>query len=268
VVARVGEVPILADDLRRQMKGGQPRDEALQSLIRMELLAQEAVSRGLHSDPAIDKVRRKAMANLVLQDFLAKFTKADIPQDLLQRAYDLKKWMFVHPELKRVLHILCYAKKEDTKEHHRDAFRAAKRLHRLTLTGPLEPEEFAQIKERVAQEFLQLKFKQEKVVTGRQGYTVKQFAEAAFKLKRPGQISPVTQTRFGYHVIYLLETLPPLNKPLSAVEDNLRDKIFVEARRIVFSRWQRQLERQHKAAVFLDVMDSVFSNTGKDGTGK
>lgn len=50
------------------------------------------------------------------------------------------------------------------------------------------------------------------------------FAEAVKQLKAPGDISPVTKSRFGYHIIKLVDRVPP--RPRSF--DQVKEKIVTE----------------------------------------
>lgn len=53
------------------------------------------------------------------------------------------------------------------------------------------------------------------------GRMVKPFEEAAFALKNPGDISPVIETPFGWHIIRLTERKPAGIKPFEEVKENL-----------------------------------------------
>jgi peptidyl-prolyl cis-trans isomerase C len=53
---------------------------------------------------------------------------------------------------------------------------------------------------------------------------VKPFADAAFALQ-PGEISPIVQTRFGYHLIKVEERKPESKLPYEYVKDRLEQSL-------------------------------------------
>lgn len=54
------------------------------------------------------------------------------------------------------------------------------------------------------------------------------FAEAAHRLERVGQVSPVVHTPFGYHVLYLVRTIEPRMFSLEERRLSLRDEIIAQ----------------------------------------
>ena len=53
------------------------------------------------------------------------------------------------------------------------------------------------------------------------GSTVQEFEEAAFALKKKGDLSPLVKTQFGYHIIQLEERQPAGVRPFEEVRDEL-----------------------------------------------
>jgi len=245
VVARVNGAPILRQQLVEQMRGGEGRRAALQALVREELLAQEAARRGLASHPSVSRMQRRAMANRLVARFGEGFSKADIPRDLLEKAYNLNRIHFQRPELVRVSHVLVLVRPGEDEGRHRHALRAARHLRQIAASGRLSPDEFRQLPDLLPeQERDGLPIKVETLNTPRRGLTVPEFADAAFALKKPGDVSPVVATSFGYHVIYLVERIPARNVTLEQAEAELRDKTYEQAKSLAFERWAAGLERR------------------------
>lgn len=258
VVARVNGVPILREDLLQQMRSGQDRRNALKALIQQELLAQEALRKGLADAPEVRRVQRRAMANLMIRRGF-KFTKGDIPAEAVATAYERNKTRFMHPELVEVTHILVFARRRDTPQHHRQALKAAKQVRTIAMSGRLSEKEFKEIVGVVAPSYPDLQLKAESLTTPQRGFTVESFAEAAFELKNPGDISPVILTLYGYHVIYLSRRIPARNTSLAQADKEIREKLIEELRPRAFDKWVGELVKRHGAKISQDLPPSAFA---------
>jgi hypothetical protein len=72
-----------------------------------------------------------------------------------------------------------------------------------------------------------------------------QFAAAAHRLERAGQVSPVIRTSFGYHVLYLVRVIEPRVSSLDERRRTLYDEIMTQRA----SELQKAvLERERQAA--------------------
>ena len=248
VVARVNKVPILRHEVEQQLQAGQTPRQALEALIQRELLAQEAARRGLAAHTDVRRAQRRTLANLLLrQEIGASFTKKDVPQELLRRAYDLNKGRFVRPELRRAAHVLVKADSSNTRDFHRRARKVAQEARSIAAAGQLTEEEFKQIAGMMTKQHPTITTIAQTGTTARKGVTVEPFARATFALERVGQVSPVVQTQHGYHVIYLVSIQPSKNVSFEQADAELRDRVFKQAREQAFRLWADELERKHKA---------------------
>ena len=248
IVAQVNGVPILTEELALQMRSGQPRRQALHSLIQRELLAQEAIRRGYDRRQDTTLAFKRAMANLFIRrEFGDGITRETIPRDVVQRAYDLNRSRYVHEEIVLLAHIVVMAGAEDDAARHGKARRLIAEVRSRAQQSARSEAAFKQIAEDLSRDTT-FNIKAESLATALRGTTVPEFADAAFALRRAGDLSPVVKTKFGYHVIYFKSRVPAENKPLSSVEDEIRDRIFEEYRRKAFDDWAAALEQRSAVA--------------------
>jgi peptidyl-prolyl cis-trans isomerase C len=266
VVARVGERPILASDLRHQMSEGQSAQEALQALVRQELLAMEAKRRNLARHPEVRAAQRKAMVRKLLsQKLVSGYNEEDIPMELVEKAYRINSRRYNRPELRIVRHILVFARRKSSEVHHRRARAIAEEIRKLATGQELSPEQFEAIVPVIRAKHPDVKIRLERLGTARRGSTVRQFADASFELSDPGQVSPVVRTRYGYHVIYLDEAVPAKHTPIDEVEEEIRDRILGDARREAFLSWVDELQKKRTVAIHADRLAPETAGADKKG---
>ena len=83
------------------------------------------------------------------------------------------------------------------------------------------------------------------------GRTPPQFEAAAFALKKPNDLSPVVQSRFGYHILQLLERQPPTAVPFEQVKERIIMSLKEqEVQKLVTAR-ASQLRAKSKVEVFI-----------------
>ena len=77
------------------------------------------------------------------------------------------------------------------------------------------------------------------------GKMVPAFEQAAFGLKKTGELSPVVQTPFGFHIIRLEGRKPATVKPFDEVKDQLRAETIAKLKN---DARKKEVERVHALA--------------------
>lgn len=182
----------------------------------LKQMASEARARGLDTKPEI-AIRLQHQANQLLtraliEDELAREAMPDLTK-VAEEAYLLEPQRFELPEQVRAQHILLSAGEEESDEQLRQ--RAAE----LLATLRKDSSRFAELAREhsddpsAAQNAGDLGFFAREQM-------VKPFADAAFALKK-GAISEPVKTRFGYHIIQLLERKPAAKQSFAEVKEQL-----------------------------------------------
>jgi peptidyl-prolyl cis-trans isomerase C len=187
-------------------------------------LAARALKEGLDKDPAIayrlNTVRDGSLADAVLMHLNAETAAALSPQVLEQQALDQFKAepeRFSTPELTHASHILiagsdaaAHAKAEDLLKQ----LKAGAKFEDLARANSADPGSAG---------------KGGDLGFFPAGRMVPQFDEALAKLKNPGDLSDVVQTRFGLHIIRLDERKPAEYKTFDQVKEQLEQDLSNKA---------------------------------------
>jgi peptidyl-prolyl cis-trans isomerase C len=259
VVARVGDASLTLADLERRLKeqgSAAPRfnDAAglrrfVEDQVRIELLAQAAIERGLDRDPdVVDAARKVMVRKLMLQD-LGPQVWGDQANDQNQRAYyesHLDEYM--QPERRRVAMIQL----APTPEGRALAQNA---IDKLTALG--SPEAGKQFGRFVAN------YSTDAASRARGGELAafvsrdelardfgQHFADEAFRLG-VGEVSvtPVQSTK-GWHVLYTIAKRDPYARAFEEVADEIRGRLVTQGRSQLFEQYLRDLRQRYPVALY------------------
>ena len=204
----------------QQFAGGPGKKQFAEDYLRMKMLAQQGIKNGLDKDP--DVVRQLALMreNLVANAQLQRIEKGITVSDAeIQKAYDANKNEY---EQVKARHILISfkgspvqptaGKKELTEE---EAKAKAEDLRKQLVAGA----NFDELAKKESDDTGSGSRGGDLGTFGR-GQMVEEFEKAAFAAK-VGEISPVTRTQFGYHII---KVESHQTTPLADVKTTLEQK--------------------------------------------
>ena len=233
-----------------QAFAAQHKKEVVDELIIEELLYEAAKKRKLDKDPdmrqLIADARRKILISRVIEDETKK--SAPVSEDDVREHYEQNKEKYMIPEMVRASHILTSTEEE--------AYQAKGELERGA--------DFA----AVANEYSKDLTKDRGGDLGyfKKGQMIPEFESAAFNLNI-GQISDVIKTRFGYHIIKLIDRKPAAYRGFDEVADEIRVSIMRDRQRQSFDAFSTQLREQADIKInqgALEALETKIPDTEDD----
>jgi len=177
----------------------------VENLVVNELLYQEGKKSGYDTDPEIDRQVNDLRKRLVVQRVMKQYqTPPTVSDDQVRAYYDQNKELYSTTQI-HASHILL--KDEQT---------ARETLAELKA----HPEHFADVAREKSTDAVSAKRGGDLGTFG-PGRMVPDFERAAFALK-PGEMSDVVKTQYGYHIILVTERKEGAPKPFDDVKEQIR----------------------------------------------
>ena len=251
------------------------KKEVLENLINRELLYQESQRKGIKVDEtAINKqvmtlkkrfpteaefksalmkanlseaaIKAQIKRGLAIQQFIDAHIaqKATVSDQEIKTFYESRPGLFKQPEQVRASHILIKVEPQADESQKTAARKRIEEIQQRLQKG----EDFAAL----AQEFSQCPSSAKGGDLGyfRRGQMVKPFEEAAFALK-PGEVSDVVETKFGYHLIKVIEKKPETTIAFEDIKDRLEQYLKQEKVQKEVSLYAQKLKEKAKVERFL-----------------
>ena len=176
----------------------------------------------------------RVLEQAIAEDLLAREIKSKItiPPERIQEFYGTNDAAFRQPETARAAHILIATRNMNTRLEIPDDQKKVKREKaEKILARARKGEDFAKLAEEVSEDPAVKENKGEYKFTRAKDdprrAMMPEFESAAFALK-PGDISNLVVTEYGYHIIKLLELIPARKTPLTEVTDKIREFLLTQ----------------------------------------
>ncbi len=166
------------------------------------------------------RAAEQAQIEYLVLDLATLASRQVVAAEDVRKFYDDNPARFGTPEERRASHVLI---KADASASAADKAKARARAEALLAETRKEPQRFAEIARRNSQDEGSAAQGGDLDFFGR-GAMVKPFEDAAFKLK-PGEISEVFETDFGYHFLTVTATRGGQSKPFDSVKAEIEAEL-------------------------------------------
>ena len=228
----------------------------LDTFIKRRLLIQESLKQGFDKRPDVALDLRMVRDSTLFDRYVREVVAEDVIQEAeLLEYYNKNPHEFQRPEMIRVRHIIATPSHQgvlnSAGDNAKSEEEALQKMMRLAMMFRTVGGDFVDIARKFSED--------NTAASGgdlgwfARGKMVPEFEDVAFRLAKPGDISAVTQTEFGYHIIKLEERRKGGLAPFSDVREEIRAR-FLRERQVqileVVGRLTQELRAASKIAVY------------------
>ena len=234
---RVANLPEMYREIAQRRK-----DLYIREIINDTLLYQEAVRKGLDRDEEVQRVIEEAARKILIAKLLETEVDSvlEITDEEVEAYYEENRHRYMTPEVMRASHILLNSL-EDANRVVADLARGAD-FEDIARTRSLDP---------TAQQGGDIGYFPK-------GQLMPEFERACSRLE-VGEISGVTRTSLGYHVIKLTDRKPPMERPVEVVREEINFRIRDSRRRDLFNDLLERLKSETRIEINEEALPGEFS---------
>jgi peptidyl-prolyl cis-trans isomerase C len=276
VVAKVDDSVITVGDVQERINKQSPfvraryttnekKKEFLDTLIRFEVMANEAERRGYDKDPEVLRVMKQQMISKFLQkDFESKLKVEDVPDADVEKYYKEHPAEFNQKDEVRVSEVQVKDKAKADK-----AYAEARALPKqAALPAAPDQKQFKDIVTKYSED------DEAKQRGGDLGFFDKEttrypkpIVEASFKLAEVGDVAPPIKTDKGWAVIRLTQKRPGFSRPLAEVKRQIQQRLFRDTRTKAMDNFVAELKKKSAIEVNEANLAKVVIDTGTGAGG-
>lgn len=236
VVAKIGDRKITISEFNKMLgyldsekqkvieKNPQLKENILQQYIQGIVISKLAKKKGFDKNPELKEQLELLKDNIIAIEYLKKevTNKVEVSEEDVKAYYESHKDEFKTPEMVRSRHILIKTDPSASDNDKKKAKEKAEEILKKIKAG----EDFAKLASDVSDD-TGSKPKGGELGFFPKGRMVKSFEDAAFSLK-PGEVSGIVETQFGYHIIKVEEKKEPGMEPFDTAKEKIKQKLLQE----------------------------------------
>ena len=223
---------------RARFQTVEQRRDYVEGLVRFELLAQEAVRRGLQNDPEVVEAARRVMVQQLLKKELDE-GNGGVTDAMVASYYQAHTSDYVKPAMVRLAHIAF--KKED-RGHAEDVLAQARALSPLDAAGFGKLAREQSTDERTKELDGDMRFLSSDELSAQYG---PELAEAAAKLVKVGDLAEgLIETPKALHIVKLQGRQLPLNLSVEQAKPNIQQLLANESKQERFRALMDRLKKE------------------------
>lgn len=236
VVAKIGDRKITISEFNKMLgyldsekqklieKNPQMKENVLQQYIQRIVISEIAKKKGFDNNPELKEQLELMKDNYIAIEYLKKevTNKVEVSEEDITAYYESNKDEFKTPEMVRSRHILIKTGPTASDNDKKKAKEKAEEILKKIKAG----EDFAKLAADISDD-TGSKTKGGELGFFPKGRMVKPFEDAAFSLK-PGEVSEIVETQFGYHIIKVEEKKEPGMEPFDTVKEKIKQKLLQE----------------------------------------
>ncbi|HEO64044.1 MAG TPA: hypothetical protein ENN78_02105 [Candidatus Omnitrophica bacterium] len=217
----------------------QQKKELLDDLIIEKLLYNEAKKRGIDKRQDVKDLVQMTVQKVLIAKLLEDINKGkvDVSEEEITQYYETHKDQYLIPESIKCSHILV-----ETEEEAKDILKRVK-----------AGEDFAKLARGYSKDLT-------KDRGGDLGYFAKgqfipEFESAVFALA-PGELSDVIKTRYGYHVVKVIDKRPARYKELEEAHDEIGYGLAFKKQKENFDKLTKSLKEKARITIYEEFLET------------
>ncbi|MBI3070508.1 MAG: peptidylprolyl isomerase [Deltaproteobacteria bacterium] len=244
----------------------------LDSMVRFELMAKEALAQGLDKHPDVQRTLKQALIQkLMATTFESKLSRDEISDDDTKKYFDANPKEFMQPEQVQASQILIRTKPDASAAEIQKARERAKHVLQEVKAQAANPLAFGEFAKKHSEDMAtkaqggDMRFftRAEEM-----GAFPKEVSDAAFALKKAGDVTPeLVRSQHGFHILKLTDRKPPQQKPFNnTIKAQIKNRLYRDRREKSFNAFLAELREKAKVQIDKPLLDLVkvpkMSTTG------